>query len=197
MLRTARPQAVTVIGTLQLVFAGLGLLGLAWSVLQLAMVYVMRTAFTISPPMGVATPFKFVFNSFSDPRYLTWAGVGFALQGLGVLWKLATGFGLLAMKRWARRATMAYAAYVLIVAAIGLVGFSVITGKEVSSFATTPNAPMIVDMGHHIFASSWSFMGMIGGCGSFIYPIVLLYFMTRLDVRMAFATQPAVIEELL
>lgn len=185
----SRPTAVTVFGVLNLVFAGLSVFAVAHGILQM---YLMRTMFAQGFP---GTPQINV--TFTWPRWaVAWAATGFALQLIGVIWKLVSGIGLLKMKPWARRATIGYGIYGIVVPVVGAIGgIALITTWAVRNAPRGPNATM--DMGPMMLSQTWSIGGPLFGCMGLVYPALLIYFMTRNDVRMAFATTPAVVEAMI
>jgi hypothetical protein len=155
-----RPQAIRVLGVLNAVFAGLGVLGLL-------MTYAM---YFTSMKLGPRNPV--IELAHDSPAYMSFLRWSFVIGAARILLMAASGIGLLKMKPWARKATLACAFY-SIVAGIG------------SAIATYQY--LIVPLQRHSDPGSTG--GAYGGAAgiviSFVYPIVLLVFMMKKDVREA------------
>src|SRR4051812_38168959 len=93
-----RPQAVNTLGILNIVFSGLGLLGM---VMTYAM-YFGGLHLPHDPVQEVAR---------SAPAYMSFMRLSLVSGTIGSLALGASGFGLRAMKDWARKLAIAYSIY--------------------------------------------------------------------------------------
>lgn len=96
----SRPPSVTVFAILLLVFGGLALLCLPFSLWAVM-------TFGVGWPAGGA--------------YLAWTRISAVLQLAGGLWQVAAGIGLLQLRRWARRAAVGYGVYAIATGLVGLI----------------------------------------------------------------------------
>jgi hypothetical protein len=146
-----RPQSVTVLGILNIVFGGMSLLCSPLGIIGL-LIPQPDSPFQLSPGMKI----------FSLVGYLV--GIVFA----GVL--LASGIGLLNLKKWARQAAYIYG---WVAICWGILG-TIINGLLFStSLRNVPSEAMPAIIG-----------GMVGGvcggmCVGLIYPIILVIFLRK------------------
>ncbi len=145
-----RPTSVTVLGILNIVFGGLGILCTPGSLIA---------GFVIPNAMN------------TTPVAKAWLLIGSFVGFLCSFLLLIVGIGLLNMKRWARIWTLGYGWFAIVWAIIGIfVNIALAMSGELGS---TPEA----------------IGGAIGGfCGSIIglvYPILLIIFMSKLNVKNA------------
>jgi hypothetical protein len=150
---SGRPTSVTVFGILSIVFGSLGLL---CTPIALIGTFVSPQEMSLS----------------SAPGYTPWlvicSLIGLAAAG----WLLASGIGLLGLKRWGRRNAVAYGWFAIIWGILNTIVTLVIMLS--GGVASTPEA-----VGGYIG-------GACGGILALIYPILLLVFMTRPHVIEAF-----------
>jgi hypothetical protein len=160
-----RPTSVTIFGILNLSFAGLGFLGLLFAV---AMLF-------IKLPAG--NPMVDIINE--NALYGLWLKIGLGLAFIGNLMLLAAGIGLLKLREWGRKLSIAYGILTVLAGIAGTVINCVVL------------LPVMLDKVHHshgpeaMGALGGAIGGIFGGCFGMIYPIVLIFFMMRRDVITA------------
>jgi hypothetical protein len=157
-----RPTAVTVFGILNIIFAAFGILGSLSSVML----------FTVA---AANTP-----NSANNPIVQLVHEISIVLGMLGSVALLAAGIGLLQLKPWARKFSIGYAIYAMIMIVVGSVlnyFWLVLPMLQKAHLEQGPQAAAAV--GGAIGAT-------VGGCFGIIYPILLLIFMFRANVIAAF-----------
>jgi len=154
------PGSIKVLGILNLVFAGLGVIGLLFT-------YAMYFG---GLRLGGRNPV--VEIAHSSATYMTFLKVTLGL-GVPALIAFATsGIGLIGMKPWGRKLAIGYAIYAIAGAITGLIVTYVYVLAPLSG---QPGS------GAGMFGGLW---GGILGCA---YPIILLIFMMRRNVVGAFA----------
>ena len=153
------PPSIKVLGILNLVFAGLGVFGLLFA-------YGMYFGgLRLGPRNPVVEIAK---DSATFMQYLKtslWLGA-VALVVLAI-----SGIGLLNLKPWGRKLAIGYALYGIVA---GIVGFVFTYMYLIAPLAGKPGG------GAGAFGGIW---GGVVGC---VYPIVLLSFMLKQNVRQAF-----------
>jgi hypothetical protein len=154
-----RPTSVKVFGILNLVFAGLGVIGLLFTYSM----YFGGMKLGPNPAIDIAR---------SQPAYMSFLEITLVvgLLAAGVL--AATGMGLLAMKAWARKLVMAFAVFRIIM--------NIVEGVVTYIYVLEPMMHRLGAGGAGIFG------GVFGGILGCVYPILLLVFMTRGNVVDAF-----------
>lgn len=157
----ARPTAVTVVGILAVVGGALALLSLPMVVAMLCGVL----------PQPKTTP-----SLFDDPLYRSWVKINIPLAlVVAPLW-IATGVGLLRMRRWARTTIM-------VLLPLGVVTHLVYTTIVLRFFLQTPaGGPFEARLQRIMLPAMTLFSGVLG----IAYVFVLLYLMTRPKVVTAF-----------
>jgi hypothetical protein len=163
------PRSIKTLGTLNLVFAGLGLLG---SAMTYAM-YFGGLKLTPHDPIGDAVR--------SSPAYLSFLRASMVAGLISHCALAASGIGLHRMRSWGRKLALAYAVYA-IVAAIGGIVMMVHYVMPVVANMKGPAGQAGI-MG-----------GIMGGLIAIAYPIVLIVFMSKRNIRDAFeqANEPPV-----
>jgi hypothetical protein len=164
-----RPQAIRVLGILNVVLALLGVLGLLGT-------YAMYFGdFKIGPRNPV------IELARSSPGYMSFLRWSFAIGGVRCALLLAGGLGLLGVKAWARKVNIAFALFGLVsgIASVAATYHYLIGPLSKSS-----------DPG----AAAGAFGGMAGMVLTFVYPLVILVFMMKQDVREALerASEPPI-----
>lgn len=154
------PGSIKVLGILNLVFAGLGVIGLLFT-------YAMYFG---GFKLGGRNPV--VEIAHASPPYMMFLKVTLGLGVVALIVFAASGIGLIGMKPWARKLAIGYALYAIVGAIVGLVVTYVYVLAPMSG---RPGS------GAGMFGGVW---GGILGCA---YPIILLVFMTRKNVVDAFA----------
>lgn len=161
-----RPRAVTVFGVLNIVFAGLGLIGVISSAAMFA---------------SSATSDNSVIKIMREnPGYMLWNKIWIPLGLLTIAMLLTAGIGLLRLKPWARLLSVGYGIWAIVSSLAGLV---------VNYFFLV--RPMVEEASRKAGAEAAGAIGgavgaMFGGCIGMVYPILLLIFMTRSKVIQAF-----------
>lgn len=162
-----RPTSVTVFGILNIVFAVLGLFGLAVSVLLFL-------------PQAAATKNPVVQLIHDNATYAAWMKLCLALGLAATMAKLTAGIGLLQLKPWGRQLSIIYAIYaMLMVVASGVVNYFFLMRPLLEQVAQKQGT-------EHAAAVGGAIGGTFGSCFGLIYPILLLVFMLRPDVAAAF-----------
>jgi hypothetical protein len=161
-----RPVAVTVLGILNIVFAALGIIGILISVAVLF--------------SGIGGPGNPAIKAINDqPGYATWLKLSAVIGTAGSAALLVAGIGLLLLKPWARTLTIVYAVYAILGGILGLAMNYI--------YLVQPIMEKPAGRGPEAAAEKVGAIGgTFGGCIGFIYPIVLLVFMARSDVKAAF-----------
>ncbi|HTR42885.1 MAG TPA: hypothetical protein VMH87_14825 [Pseudomonadales bacterium] len=162
-----RPTSVTVFGILNIVFAGLGLCGTAFSV----MLFMPSAATANNPVVQIIQ---------SSPAYAAWMKVSLGLGLVVIVALLAAGIGLLNLKPWARTLSIIYAIYTIIMTLVGVVINYFFLIQPMLQKAQGQQGPEAAG------AIGGAIGGFGGGCIAVIYPILLLIFMTRPHVVAAF-----------
>jgi hypothetical protein len=165
-----RPVSITVFGVLNIVFGLFGLLTTGMLVAAMAM----RGLVATPQPNGQA---EFV----NSPAYAYWVKFSLVSGPLSAIALTAAGIGLLLLKPWARTLSIAFAAYSILSAIVGTVFTWVYVIKPLTEL--DPDGRSVQAMA--------AMFGLIGGCPSHIYPVLLWYFMTRPRVVAAFHGQLA------
>jgi hypothetical protein len=167
-----RPKSVTVFGILNIVFAGLGLCGMAFSV----MLFLPSAAASNNPVVQIIQ---------SSPAYAAWMKISIVLGFVVVVALLAAGIGLLNLKPWARTLSIIYAVYAIVMVLVSDVVNYIFLIQPMLQKAHSEQGPEAAG------AIGGAIGGMFGGCFGLIYPILLLIFMTRPHVVAAFHQSPA------
>jgi hypothetical protein len=199
MKRPERPSSVLVVAILQIAFGSLGLLfSLCGGAMQLA-----GGAKVFAPPGGAQAVGPDVEGMIRArvPYYDTWQAGGLALGVLSGAVMLVSGIGLLRMRSWARRVTIGYAFYNIVVTIVNFVFALTVTApvmREVLAEVRAdpklpPQAVSIINL-----TETFATVGTYAGLALLAYPIILLAVMFFPHVREAFraaALPPAREEE--
>lgn len=169
-----RPTTVTVFGILNIVFATLGFLGILGSAVMLLAL----NGDTKNPMIQII---------HDNPGYAAYLKVSVVLGVIISLALMAAGVGLLRLQPWARGMSIAYGIF-------GIV--SVPINTVLSYFFVTRPLMEQMQQQHDSTAATAGALGgaiggMIGGCFGLIYPVLLLIFMLRPNVKAAFKAPAA------
>ena len=169
-----RPTTVTVFGVLNIVFACVGGCQLGFTFAQPA----------IQKAMGVEAQENPIVKAMEDdPNVKVVQQIGIATLSLASLVQLAAGIGLLRMRSWGRTISIWYAAYDI----LSKIVFAALNFMFLQQAINgVPN--LQADAG-----PVGVFMGVFMGCFlifALVYPILLLIFMNRANVKAAFSGEP-------
>ncbi len=171
-----RPASVTTFGILNIVFAGIGMLGVAATVAML------------SGRGGAANPVLTLMRDNS--AYAAWTKISLPLGILSCVALMAAGIGLLWLKPWGRKLSIGYAIYAILFGILGtVINFMFLIRPMLEEAARNKQGPEAAS------AIGGAIGGGVGGCLGIVYPILLLIFMTRPKLVAAFCpdTGPPVI----
>lgn len=181
-IQAAPPKSPKVFGILNLVFGSLGVLGLLLSV-----------AFLLIPSSNLKGPLAGMFPA--DPTFISWMQILTGLGGLFALLQVISGFGLLKARNWARKLAIFVALYAI---PAGLAGaylnmkyvaphsWKRVTDSMNQVQAQAPevgkvfNNPGFEAMMKQMMTAS----GIVGALGGMVYPVLLIFFLTRPKVRV-------------
>ena len=157
-----KPAAITVFAILNLAFGGIGICG------------GLATAVMFSMPQPAANPVWDLMDE--NPVYGTFNTISMVGGLVMSIVLVAAGIGLLSFARWGRTLSIAYAWYVIIATVVGAV-FVVL-------FWIVPMLDGADAIGpESAVALAGAFGGLIGGLASLIYPIFILVFMYKDNVK--------------
>lgn len=160
-----RPDAVSVIGILNIVFG----------------VYALFSVFTTSSTLAITGKSKnpIVKIMHEHPAYATWVKCTIPLGLLSFALLLSTGVGLLCLGEWARKLSIAYGIYaILFDIAVAIINFVFVLPPGIPGPSHTDGGgnPALVA----------AVIAIMGGVFGLIYPVVLIVFMTRREIAAAF-----------
>lgn len=162
-----RPAVVTAFGVLHIVFGGLALCCTPFALLGLFM----------PSPEGLPPELA---EALAHPVMKGWTIFSTAVTGLLGLALVVAGIGLFYLQEWARKVSLAYALVAILTNFVGLALSFLFFFRPMME--QLPNGPPE--------AIGVAVMGLCGGlCGSalsLIYPLFILYFLTRPDIVDAF-----------
>jgi hypothetical protein len=154
------PVSIKVFGILAIVFGSLGLFGILFTYI---MYFGNARMFGPNPAVAIAR---------ESETFMTWMKVSLGLQCVMSPMLLASGIGLLKRRAWARKTAIAYALYGIVGGLVGLV----MTWKYLIAPLSRMSGPA---------AAGGTLGGMIGGVVGMVFPVLLLIFMTKRNVREA------------
>ncbi|MBN2195700.1 MAG: hypothetical protein JW751_22960 [Polyangiaceae bacterium] len=164
-----KPTSITVFGVLNLIFGVLGTCGVGASLVGL-----------LTSQPGTNPVYDIMRQ---NSILLVWTYVSSALGALFTLLLILSGVGLLMAKSWGRLLGLGYAAATILFGLLGLVVNSVFLVPAM--FALTESADPALAGG-----AIGGIAGAIGGgCVGMVYPILLIFFMTRRPVVDYLAAQ--------
>jgi len=167
-----RPASVTVFGILNIVFSVFGIIGMLFSLLLFL------------PQAPENNPVVKLLHD--SPAYAAWLKFSLVPGAVMCVVLLAAGIGLLKLKPWARKASIGYAIYAMIMVVVSTVVNYFLMMRPLLEQAQQKSGPEAAG------AIGGAIGGTIGGCFGLVYPVLLLIFMMRANVKSAFASgQPA------
>jgi len=166
---TAKPTSITVFAILNLVF---GVLGLCGTVAAGAFLFMPAAAMQGGPTAEL----------MQTDWYRIYMAISLLLGFIATIVLLVSGVGLLNSKPYGRTAAIGYAIYALI---SGLIGFVInIVFVVLPITEQIPDLPEGPERAGAIGGMIGGvFGGVFGGCIGLLYPIALLFFMTRPHVK--------------
>lgn len=165
-----RPVSVLVFGILNFVFAAFAVIGLVASVALFSL------------PEDPTDPIIQFLHQ--NATYAVWLKICIPLGVLSCGALLAAGLGLLSLKPWGRTLSLAYAIYAIVFVLVGMGVNLVLMIQPVSK-----PAPRQAELAAAA-AIGGPLSGTVGGLFWVIYPILMLVFMLRPKVAMAFRPPP-------
>ena len=173
-----RPVSVTLFGILNI---GFGLLGLGWALLSklLEGFDSAHSGASLSPYFSTMMA---IWDAISkDPAYAVWNQISFPMDIAAGLALTAAGIGLLLLKNWSRLLSNGWAVYTIISVFVNLAVLFVALHRVLAGalHSSTTGAVALV------LASA-----AISAILTLVYPLLLLYFMSRPKVVPAFQRDP-------
>lgn len=164
----------TVIGIIAIIVGAGGALMAVWGVASLFLMDRMRTAVPTSQ-MAQAMP---------GPEWRVWTGAASVLSFGAAVFLLGAGIGILQHRRWAPRASIAWAiTKMIIVVGSAAVGYMTMQGQMEAVVASTP-APMPSGFASGIAAASMCFAVVWG----WALPVFVLIWFSRGKIKAEVAT---------
>ena len=170
-----RPTSVTVFGILNLLFGALGVFGVF---MMLALLFGERAQ--NNPVVRLME---------ENSGFGTWMKLSIPLGIISTIAVFVSGIGLLLMKRWGRTLAFAYAVLAIASGAVSLIMNFTFVVRPLMDQAARQQGPEAAGAVGGVLG------GMCGGCFGLLYPILLLYFMTRPSVIEAFQSPPPPLAE--
>lgn len=127
-------------------------------------------------PFGLITMKMPGMEAFGG-TFKTWLIVSTVVGMIAAGFQVALGIGLLKLKPWARAGNVIYGSFAIL---WGLAGIAVTMTIMIPAMQKSMGADQAGAVGGMVG-------GMIGGVAGLIYPVLLLIFMNRQDVKDAFA----------
>lgn len=160
-----RPASVMVFGILNLVLGALGICGNAFGAIAL---------FVKFPAQG-PNPMLELMQTSTAYRAMTIVLLGLGL--IGTIMLIISGVGLLKFKPYGRSLAVVYGFYTIATVIIGtVVNTFVVTMPMWAKLESMPPGPEKAGLIAGLVS------GVVGSCFGFIYPCLLLFFMTRKNV---------------
>ncbi|MDQ3814551.1 MAG: hypothetical protein M3347_11445 [Armatimonadota bacterium] len=162
-----RPTPLTVFGVLNIVFGAFTLLIAPFALYgSLA-----RQGATGNPVLDMMA---------ASPGLRTWQITSAVLGIIAAIVLIAAGIGLLRMLPWGRLLSMGYSIYAIFIAVIGVPINYFLLVRPLLAQVSQSNDPAVT-----AGAIGGAVGGSFGSCIGLIYPVLLLYFMTRPDIIQA------------
>ncbi len=175
-----RPVSVTLFGILNL---GFGLLGLGSALLSTMLDVEGFGSTALSPALNsYISSMLALWNAIStDPAFVVWRRITLPLDFAANLTLAAAGIGLLLLKNRGRLASVGYAIYKIIFALLDVAVLFVVLHRVLANAlhaGTGANIALVIAA------------AALGTVLTLIYPVLLVYFMTRPRVVLAFQPAP-------
>jgi len=173
-----RPASVTIFGILSIVFGVLGVCGGAFGIVMMFL----PSQFMDMPGMSNNPALSMMYGSGWWSIWLRSVGIFHIFLSIGLL---ASGIGLLMLRPWARVYSIVYAiidtVLVLVNSVVNLFWLGPYMSQQMHNMMGQNPAAANIGMMFGLFSSV---MGLVFGLA---FPLLLLYFMTRPNVKQAFA----------
>ncbi len=170
-----RPVSITLFGILDI---GIGLLGLGGALLSTLFEGLGATA--ASPSVNSISAFMDTLNH--NPVYVLWNRITVPLNAAAGLLLVAAGVGLLLLKNWARLASIGYGIYKIIFVILNLPVLGLALRGILARTVEEAGTPLIVIL---------ILVGLVATVLTLLYPVLLIYFLTRPRAVLAFQPEPA------
>jgi hypothetical protein len=167
-----RPPAVSVLAILNIVFGVLALLCLPFAL--------------ISQSFQNLTPSNPVMEAMKNPTWHAWTMLSAVLGIFAAIAEIAGGIGMLGLKPWGRRVSVGFGIYSLAVGVINLLLFVVILVGPILAILRQTQDPAVSGGAVGGLAG-----GVMGGVMGMLYPGILLFFLTRPEIKAAFDSPPS------
>ena len=176
-----RPVSVTIFGILNI---GFGLLALGETLLStMSGGMDPSSAFLPWVQHSPSLPICWRFGRpLSGPTYVFWHKIFTPLDAAAALALVAAGIGLLLLKSWSRFVSIGFAMYTMISAFVDLAVMAVVLHRQMgSALQATAGSNIVMIVG----------AAVLGLVRTLIYPVLLLYFLTRPKIILTFQAEPA------
>jgi len=174
-----RPVSVTIFGILNIGYGVFGMAGVLLSSLLSGMLEGPGAAARGSQVNFISA---FVSTLFHSPAYVLWNKITRPLDFAVFLLMVAAGAGLFLLKNWARRFSIGCAIYKILFAILNFAvfcrGVEQIAGRAIEAAG---GAFVLIILG---------IIGLAATLLALVYPVLLLYFLTRPKVLQAFQPEP-------
>ena len=172
-----KPTSVRVLGIINIVFSAMALCGLGFT----TMMFMGGMLEAIPQDPNMPNPTLDLWQNNAGYRAFM-----IASMVLGLIFAVALfigGIGLIKYKRYGRSASIAYAWYAIVSAIVGMVvNYFFIFRPMLDALQNVE--PGNAQQGAMVGGTIGGIVGgVIGGCAAMIYPCVLLYFMSRPNVK--------------
>jgi len=174
-----RPISITIFGILNI---GIGLLGLGG--LLLSTMFASSDLSSISPSVNsFFSSMLALWNTIStDALFVVWRRITVPLDAAASLALVAAGIGLLLLKNWSRLVSIGYAVYRVIFALLDVAILMVVLHRVLAN-------ALQADTGAHVALVVGA--AAVGTVLTLLYPVLLIYFLTRPRAVLAFQPKPA------
>jgi len=162
---TTRPRSATVFGILNIVFSACGVIGTITTVAAL-------TTRSDNPALKMIQ---------DQPVYMAWTKISIPLSLVMMAMLLTSGIGLLRMKPWARKLSIGYGIVAIIAGLCSMILTFLYIVQPVLQEAAGKQGTEAAQLRGQALGT------VLGSCGSLIFPILLLIFMTRPKLVQAYS----------
>ena len=168
-------MSATIFGMLNI---GFGLLGLM-NVLLSSMFDILG-AMAANPAFNWVAAFLATLNH--NLGYILWNQIAIPLNAAASLLQVAAGIGLLLLKNWARLASIGCGVYKILFVMFNIAVLWLALGANLATAMQGAGAILVVFLG---------LAGFVGTVLTLVYPVLLIYFLTRPKAVQAFQPAPS------